>query len=100
MTLKLLAVLVGMAFLASTSQAADGKFVYNKICYYCHDDGLVGAPMLGDVVEGSMRRQKGMELLYRNTFIGTGHMMERRKRQDFSDSDIKNAVDYLINPDK
>lgn len=100
MILKSVSILVGLAFFTPIAQAEDGKFVYNKICYYCHDDGLVGAPMIGDAADWAKRRQKGMELLYRNTFIGTGHMMERRKRQGFTDADIKSAVDYLIDPDK
>ena len=100
MLLKSVSIIVGLLFITPIAHAEDGKFVYNKICYYCHDDGLVGSPMIGDTAEWAKRRQKGIDLLYLNTFVGTGQMMERQARQGFTDIDIKNAVDYLIEQGK
>ncbi|NQU59163.1 MAG: c-type cytochrome [Rhodospirillales bacterium] len=88
------------ALFASSSRAEDGKIVYFKICYYCHEDNLVGAPLIGDVGEWNKRRTKGIEKLYWNTLHGTGHMIERMDRQGYNEANIKRAVDYLLEQSK
>ena len=86
--------------LTSSSKAENGKNVYYTMCYFCHDDGLVGSPIIGDAEEWDKRRKKGLEKLYQNTLSGTGHMMERLDRRGFNKTDIKNAVDYLLEQSK
>ncbi|MDP7599774.1 MAG: hypothetical protein QF605_00170 [Rhodospirillales bacterium] len=49
------------------AKAEEGKVVYNKIRYFCHDVGLVGSPEIGDTEEWLKRRNKGLEKLYQNT---------------------------------
>jgi len=91
-----MAFLAILTWLIPIAKAEDGKVVYNKICYFCHDVGLVGSPEIGDTEEWLRRRDKGLEMLYHNTLTGTGHMMERLYRRGYNEADIKNAVDYLL----
>ena len=85
-----------MVLFTSLVQAEEGKTVYNKICYYCHEDNLVGAPKIGDADAWDERRKKGIPALYYNVLFGAGHMMERLDRQGYNEADIKRAVDYLL----
>tara|TARA_B100001964_G_scaffold78317_1_gene88603 strand:- start:1432 stop:1641 length:210 start_codon:yes stop_codon:yes gene_type:complete len=55
------------AWLIFPAKAEEGKVVYNKICYFCHDVGLVGSPEIGDAEEWLRRCNKGLEKLYQNT---------------------------------
>lgn len=96
----IIVLIVFLALFTSASRAEDGETVYFKICYYCHEDNLVGAPKIGDVGEWNKRRKKKIEELYWNTLYGTGHMMERMDRQGYNDADIKRAVDYLLGQSK
>lgn len=78
------------------TRAADGVTVYKQICSFCHDDGTVGAPKIGDREAWKPRIGKGMDALYQNALTGKGHMPPRKERRGFSDDEIKSAVDYLI----
>ena len=55
------------AWLIFPAKAEEGKVVYNKICYFCHDVGLIGSPEIGDAEEWLRRHNKGLEKLYQNT---------------------------------
>lgn len=85
-----------LIFMMSTSRADDGEAVYQKICQFCHEDGILGSPMIGDVEEWERRRLKGIEHLYQSAIDGTGHMPERLHRRGFDETSIKHAVDYLL----
>jgi cytochrome c5 len=78
------------------ARAADGATVYKQVCSFCHDDGTVGAPKIGDRDAWKPRIGKGMDALYHNALTGKGHMPPRKERRGFSDDEIKSAVDYLI----
>ena len=79
--------------------AGKGKEVYDAVCFACHTPGAAGAPKFGDAAVWSVRVAKGMELLYDhsiNGFMGeAGLMPPKGGRPDFSDADIKAAVDYI-----
>jgi len=77
-----------------------GKEVYDAACFVCHTPGAAGAPKLGDVTAWGPRLEKGLEVLYHssiNGFMGTAGMMPPKGgRPDFSDDDVKAAVDYMV----
>ena len=79
--------------------AGKGKEVYDAVCFACHTPGAAGAPKFGDAAAWSVRVAKGMDLLYDhavNGFMGeAGLMPPKGGRPDFSDADIKAAVDYI-----
>ena len=79
--------------------SARGKEVYDAACYVCHTPGAANAPKLGDKGAWAARIEKGNETLYNNAingFMGTGLMPPKGGRPDFSDDDVKAAVDYMV----
>ena len=86
----------------TTTAAADGrgKEVYDAACFVCHTPGAAGAPKNGDVAAWAPRIEKGNETLYHNAINGymgsNGMMPPKGGRPDFSDDDVKAAVDYMV----
>ncbi|MGR8921900.1 MAG: c-type cytochrome [Gammaproteobacteria bacterium] len=84
----------------TTADTGRGKEVYDAACYVCHTPGAAGAPKLGDAANWGPRIEQGMETLYShslNGFMGNAGMMPPKGgRPDFSDDDVKAAVDYMV----
>ncbi len=85
----------------STTGNSRGKEVYDAACFVCHATGVAGAPKLGDTAGWTPRVAKGADTLYRNAIKGfmgeAGLMPPKGGRMDFSDDDVKAAVDYMVN---
>ncbi len=101
--MKKLAVVFAVAGLMGTVasvQAADGKAVYDKACFFCHTTGTGGAPKLGDKAGWKDRIAKGNSTLYEHAikgFQGTaGFMPAKGGNSTLSDAEVKAAVDYLV----
>ena len=79
---------------------AKGKEVYDAACFICHTPGAAGAPKLGDAADWGPRIEKGLDALYHNSIDGymgeVGMMPPKGGRPDFSDEDVKAAVDYMV----
>ena len=92
------------AVATAPDNSARGKEVYDSACFICHATGVAGAPKLGDVAAWSARTDKGMDVLYEHSIKGfmgeAGLMPPKGGRPDFSDDDVKAAVDYMINASK
>lgn len=77
-----------------------GKEVYDGACFICHATGVAGAPKIGDSNGWNARATQGIEALYTHAvkgFMGeTGLMPPKGGRMDYSDDDVKAAVDYMI----
>lgn len=67
-----------------------------QACAICHGTGVLNAPKLGDKAGWEPRLAKGVEQLYTNAINGMGTMPPKGGRLDFSDEDIKRAVDYML----
>ena len=67
-----------------------------QACAICHGTGVLNAPKLGDKASWEPRLAKGVEQLYTNAINGMGTMPPKGGRLDFSDEDIKRAVDYML----
>ena len=93
---KFILIVVALMLVVGEVWAADGKTVYGKICHFCHEDGILGSPMIGNRIEWKERYEKGIENLYQSAINGIGHMSERKGRRNFNEADIKRAVDYLL----
>lgn len=80
--------------------AADGKSVYESACMACHNNGLAGAPKIGDAAAWAPRISKGVDELYKNSIAGfkgdIGFMPAKGGRADLSDEDVKAAVDHIV----
>lgn len=91
---------------AAPTAVADGrgKEVYDAACFICHASGVAGAPKFGDAAAWETRTAKGMDTLYEHSIKGfmgeNGLMPPKGGRPDFSDDDVKAAVDYMVNESK
>jgi len=88
---------------AATSAVSDarGNEVYDAACFICHATGVAGAPKLGDSADWAPRIERGADLLYKHAIEGfmgeAGLMPPKGGRMDYSDDDVKAAVDYMVN---
>ena len=85
---------------AAVAAAGDkGKQVFDAVCFACHTPGAAGAPKFGDATAWAPRIAKGVDTLYEhsiNGFMGeAGLMPPKGGRPDFTDAEIKAAVDYM-----
>jgi len=72
-----------------------GEQLYTA-CAACHNAGVLNAPKLGDKAGWGDRLAKSTEELYNNAINGIGGMPAKGGRADYSDDDIKKAVDYML----
>lgn len=73
-----------------------GQQIFTAVCATCHVSGLLQAPRLGNKDDWAPRLEKGIEMLYDHAINGFKNMPARGGRQDLSDDEVKQAVDYLI----
>lgn len=92
---------VEVAVAAPAVSDGRGKEVYDAACFVCHATGVAGAPKLGDSAGWSPRIAQGAETMYTHSIKGfmgeTGLMPPKGGRMDYSDDDVKAAVDYMVN---
>lgn len=93
--------LLGIASLIAAGSAAaqaKGEDTYKKTCAVCHDQGIAGAPKLGDKAAWAPRLKQGKEALYTAGIKGkpgTG-MVPKGGNASLSDADVKSAVDFMM----
>lgn len=76
----------------------NGEQVVKAQCYKCHQDGLHGAPRIGDRDAWLPRLKQGMEHAVRNAIRGHGGMPPRGDKADLTDTEIRSAILYMYNP--
>ncbi len=85
---------------AVSAGPAAGQGVYQRSCALCHDQGLAGAPSLGDAGEWGRRLQQGLEVVYGHAINGfqgsAGVMPPKGGFTQLSDDEVKQAVDYML----
>ncbi|MGE0383918.1 MAG: cytochrome c5 family protein [Gammaproteobacteria bacterium] len=85
---------------AAADGAALGKDTYDKACHICHTPGAAGAPKLGDKEAWAPRIAQGLDTLHTHAIVGftgkNGLMPAKGGRADFSDEQVKAAVDYMV----
>ncbi len=85
---------------AADSGAVDGEKIYGSMCVACHGIEGIGAPILGDKAGWAPRIAQGMDVLYDRAINGYtgpgGYMMPARGGGNFSDEEVKAAVDYMV----
>lgn len=97
-----------VAYMVSAGKAVDPKKAYaspthitgeqlvNERCVVCHDSGKDGAPRIDDFNAWKPRLQKGVENLVQSAIKGHNAMPSRAGMANLSDSDLRNAVTYLV----
>lgn len=74
-----------------------GKQVYVNVCTICHQNGKMGAPLIGNGNGWFDRIQtQGMQAMYRHAINGYNSMPYRGACVTCTDKDVKAAVDYML----
>ena len=80
--------------------AADGKAVYDKVCFACHAQGLAGSPKPGDKEAWAPRIKQGTPALVESVVKGKGAMPPKAGSPALTDAEIRAAVDFMVSQSK
>lgn len=77
-----------------------GEQIVKAQCIKCHEEGLKGAPKIGDKEAWVQRIAKkvGIEHLTRSAIRGHGGMPPRGDQANLTDNEISSAILYMYNP--
>jgi len=76
--------------------ANNGEALFNQNCSVCHDNGVAGAPIVGNKADWGPRVAKGKAALYNSALNGTGAMPARGGNASLNDDQIKAIVDFMV----
>lgn len=85
---------------AATPQKADGKAVYDKVCFACHQTSVANSPKLGDQAAWAPRIKTGMDSLVQSVIKGKGAMPPKAGNPALSEQEIRAAVDFMVSQSK
>lgn len=77
-----------------------GEQIVQMQCVKCHQTGVGGAPKIGDRDAWIPRLKQGLDLLVRSAVNGHGPMPPRGGLADLTDSEIRGAIVYMVNPSR
>jgi len=80
--------------------AADGKAVYDKVCFACHAQSVAGSPKLGDKAAWAPRIQTGTDAMVATVIKGKGAMPPKAGNPSLSDAEIRAAVEFMAGQSK
>lgn len=81
--------------------AHDGEALFNQnSCAACHNNGVAGAPIIGNKTDWAPRIAKGAPALYNSALKGIGAMPAKGGNAALSDGQVKLIVDYMISKSK
>lgn len=75
---------------------AKGKQVYNTVCVICHQQGVAGAPKLGDKASWAPRLAQGFPVLLEHALKGYKLMPARGGNGQLADEDVANALGFIV----
>jgi len=81
---------------AALGDAAAGEGTYRRACFACHDSGAAGAPRLGEAAAWSARIASGSDTMLNSAINGKGAMPPKGGHGYLSDSEIANAVAFML----
>ncbi len=91
----ILGLIVISTALADASAIKKGSSLYKKVCFSCHDSGLVNAPRLGDKIAWNQRIAKSVDTLTQIVISGKNAMPPRGGSQ-YTDVQIKQVILFMI----
>jgi cytochrome c5 len=85
---------------SSSGEPQDGATVYGASCAACHDSGVGGAPVAGDVDDWEDRIEEGLEILVDHALNGfqgsAGVMPPKGGNPALSDAEVTAAVEHMV----
>ena len=75
---------------------ATGKKAYEQACASCHDEGLDGAPAIGDKEAWSDRSPLWSAVLFEHSKTGYLKMPARGDHEDLTDKSVEAAGEYML----
>lgn len=75
-----------------------GAQVVKEQCSKCHQEGVSGAPKIGDREAWRPRLTQGVDNLVRSAIHGHGGMPPRGGEADLTDSELRSAILYMYDP--
>jgi cytochrome c5 len=85
---------------AAAPQKADGKAVYDKVCFACHQTSVANSPKLGDKAAWAPRIQTGVDSLMQSVIKGKGAMPPKAGNPALTDAEIRAAVEFMVSQAK
>ena len=85
---------------AKPAAAADGKAVYDKVCFACHAQSVAGSPKIGDKAAWAPRLKQGVDGLMQSVIKGKGAMPPKAGNPSLTDAEIRAAVEFLASQAK
>lgn len=82
------------------SAAVDGKAVYDKVCFACHQVSVAGSPKLGDKEAWAPRLKQGPDAMVQSVIKGKGAMPPKAGNPALSEQEIRAAVDFMVSQSK
>ncbi|MFA5515316.1 MAG: c-type cytochrome [Desulfuromonadales bacterium] len=77
-----------------------GQRVYREVCATCHQEGIAGAPKMGDKEAWQQSISKGLPVLVRHSIDGyqgnLGVMPPKGGAKSLSDEEVASAVVYMV----
>lgn len=83
----------------STKFPSNGQQIYNENCAVCHDNGVQGAPKLGDKVVWKPLIQQNMDVLIEHTMKGEDHPKNGGCKH-CTTGEIIEAIKYIVSQSK
>lgn len=77
-----------------------GEELYNTKCSVCHAAGIAGAPKQGDAAAWAPRAAKGIDALLATATTGINAMPPKGTCMDCSDTELKSAIQFMLDSAK
>jgi cytochrome c5 len=77
-----------------------GKQIYQQHCAVCHDNGKLGAPLLGDKKRWKPIIAKNIDVLFTHTLYGYKKMPKKGNCKKCSNSQLEASVKYMVEQSK
>lgn len=75
-----------------------GEQIVKEVCAKCHEEGVEGAPKIGDVEAWVQRIKQGLDHAVRSAGHGHGGMPPRGGQANLTDNELRSAILYMYNP--
>ena len=80
--------------------AVDGKAVYDKVCFACHQVSVANSPKLGDKAAWAPRLKTGHGSLVQSVIKGKGAMPPKAGNPALNEPEIRAAVEFMVSQTK